>query len=177
MTKQAVLVVIKPDAIKRQLMGVVLSRLETLDLQLIGAKVVRVDRALAEEHYKPLRGKPFFEELIQYLCGELHGVGFVLALVFRGEEAIRRVRQLAGATNPEAADPTTIRGAYGRLTTKGWMENVLHASSDEAETQRELALWFRPEELLVPFQLDEPHHTHERARTVSARPHGRPSRR
>ena len=159
MAEQTVLVLIKPDAIKRQLMGAVLSRLETLDLQLIGVKVVRVNRALAEEHYKPLRGKPFFEELIQYLCGELHGVGFVLALVFRGEEAIRRIRQLAGATNPEAADPTTIRGAYGRLTTKGWMDNVLHASSDESEAQREITLWFRPEELLVPFQLFSPKRT------------------
>lgn len=148
MAEQAALVLVKPDAIKRQLMGAVLSRLETLDLELIGAKVVRVDRALAQEHYKPLREKPFFEELIQYLCGQLHHVDFVLALVFWGEEAIRRIRQLVGATNPEAADPTTIRGAYGRVTTQGWMENLLHASSDESEAQREIPLWFHPEELL-----------------------------
>lgn len=146
--EQAVLVLIKPDAIKRQLMGAVLSRLETLDLELIGAKVVRVDRELAQEHYKPLREKPFFEELTQYLCGQLHHVDFVLALVFCGEEAIHRIRQLTGATNPEAADPTTIRGAYGRVTTQGWMENLLHASSDESEAQREIPLWFHPEELL-----------------------------
>ena len=148
MAEQAVLVLIKPDAIKRRLTGAILSRLETLDLQLIGAKVVRVDRALAEEHYKPLRGNPFFEELIQYIGGQLHGVESVLALVFWGEEAVRRIRELAGATNPEAADPSTIRGAYGRLLSDGRMENVLHASSDEAEAQREIPLWFRPEELL-----------------------------
>ncbi len=152
MAEQAALVVIKPDAIKRHLMGATLSRLETLDLKLIGAKVVHVDRALAEEHYKPLREKPFFDELLRYLCGQLHDVDFVLALVFWGEEAIRRIRQLAGATNPEAADPTTIRGAYGRLTTQGRMENILHASSDESEAQREIPLWFHPEELLIqPF--------------------------
>lgn len=150
MTQQATLVLIKPDAVQRRLMGAVLSRLETLDLKLIGAKVVRVDRALAQAHYQPLREKPFFEELIQHLCGQLHHVDFVLALVFWGADAIRRIRDAAGATNPEAAAPDTIRGAYGRLTSQGLMENVVHASSDEAEAQREIALWFRPEELLRP---------------------------
>ena len=148
MAVQRSLVLIKPDAIKRKLTGAVLSRLDELDLKLTGAKVVRVGRELAEEHYKPLRSKPFFGELIQYLCGQLHGVDYVLALVYAGPEAVVRIRQLAGATNPEAAEPTTIRGAYGRLTTKGWMENVLHASSDEQEASREIALWFRSEELL-----------------------------
>lgn len=148
MASQRSLVLIKPDAIKRRLTGAVLSRLDDLNLALVGAKVVRVSRELAEEHYKPLRGKPFFDELIQYLCGALHGVDYVLALAYAGSDAVARIRQLAGATNPEAAEPTTIRGAYGRLTTKGWMENVLHASSDEQEAARELALWFQPEELL-----------------------------
>jgi len=147
---QATLVLIKPDAIQRGLMGTVLSRLEQTGLSLVGVKVVRVSRPLAEEHYKSLRQQPFFEELIQYLCGELHGVSYVLALVYAGADAIRRVRQVAGATNPEMAEPTSIRGAYGRMTTRGVMENILHASSDEQEAKREIALWFRPEELLQP---------------------------
>ncbi|HAM40502.1 MAG TPA: nucleoside-diphosphate kinase [Candidatus Omnitrophica bacterium] len=147
--EQAVLVLIKPDAIQRKLTGAVLARLESLDVKLIGAKAVRVDHALAEEHYTRLRGKPFFDDMIRYLCGELHGVEFVVALVFWGEEAIRQIRHVAGATNPEAAAPGTIRGAYGCLTSGGRMENVLHASSDESEAKREIALWFRPEELLI----------------------------
>lgn len=148
MAQQRCLVLIKPDAIKRKLTGTVLSRLDELDLALVGAKVARVSRTLAEEHYQPLRGQPFFGALIQYLCGQWHGVDRILALVYAGPEAIARIRRLAGATNPEAAEPTTIRGAYGRLTTTGMMENVIHASSNEQEANREIALWFRPEELL-----------------------------
>ena len=148
MARQATLVLIKPDAVKRGLVGAVLSRLETLGLELIGAKAVRVSRALAEAHYQHLRGKPFFEELLDHLQGKLHGVSSVLVLVYWGEDAIARVRQLAGATNPEQADPTSIRGALGRMTAAGVMENLLHASADQQEVQRELVLWFKPEELL-----------------------------
>ena len=146
---EATLVLVKPDAIARGLTGAVLSRLAEAKLALAGAKALRVSRELAEEHYKPLKGKPFYDELIRYLCGELHGVTHVLALVYIGSGAVGRVRQLAGATNPEHADPSTIRGALGRVTTKGVMENVLHASSDLQEAEREIKLWFRPEELLV----------------------------
>ena len=151
MPEQATLVLIKPDAIKRRLVGAVLSRLEELQLELLGAKAVRVSRELAEEHYKPLREKPFFNELIRYLCGELHQVGYVLALVYAGSDAIGSVRRLAGATNPESADPASVRGALGRLTSAGLMENAIHASSDEQEAAREIKLWFRPEELLRPL--------------------------
>ena len=159
MAEQATLVLIKPDAITRKLVGAVLSRLETVPLELVGAKAVSVSRELAEEHYRPLREKPFFGELIHYICGELHGVNHVLALVYAGPEAIRLVRQLAGATNPEAADPTSLRGALGRLTSAGLMENVLHASSDEREAEREIKLWFRPEDLLRPLYATNAHGT------------------
>jgi nucleoside-diphosphate kinase len=148
MAQQATLVIIKPDAIKRGLAGTVLARLETLGLDIIGAKAVRVTRELAEEHYQHLRAKPFFQELLDYLQGKLHGISSVLALVLWGEQAIDRVRQVAGATNPEQADPTSIRGAFGRITTTGLMENLLHASADPREAERELALWFRPQELV-----------------------------
>lgn len=146
--QQATLVIVKPDAIRRGLTGEVLSRLDALGLDVVGAKALRVSRELAQEHYQHLREKPFFGELLEHLCGTLHQVSFVLALVYCGEGAIAKVRQVAGATNPEAAEPTSIRGALGRMTTKGVMENVLHASSDEREAEREIKLWFRPEELL-----------------------------
>ncbi len=156
MAEQATLVLIKPDAVQKRLTGLVLARLEDAQLQLIGAKVIRVSRALAEEHYKALREKPFFQELLQHLCGDLHGGAPVLALVYAGPEAILKVRKLAGATNPDHADPTTIRGAFGRNTLEGVMENVLHASSDDREAAREIALWFRPEELIEPLRSGRP---------------------
>ena len=148
MANQATLVIIKPDALQRELAGAVLSRLEPLKLEIIGAKVVRVSHELAEEHYKHIKDKPFFRETVEHLKGTLHGVGYVLAFVFWGPDAIERVRQVTGATNPEKADPMTIRGAFGRNLSSGLMENVLHASSNSEEARREIAMWFKPEELL-----------------------------
>jgi nucleoside-diphosphate kinase len=149
MAKQATLVIIKPDAIKRQLAGAVLSRLEPLGLEIIGAKVLRVSRELAEQHYLHIRTKPFFEETVNHLRGLLHDVPAVLALVYWGEDAVERVRRLTGATNPEKAEPDSIRGALGRNLASGLMENVLHASSDVKEAEREIRLWFKTEELLL----------------------------
>ena len=148
MANQATLVIIKPDALQRGLAGEVLSRLEPLRLEIVGAKVVRVSQELAEEHYKHIKDKPFFRETVEHLKGTLHGPRYVLAFVLWGPDAVERVRRLTGATNPEKADPTTIRGALGRNLSSGLMENVLHASSDPADAQREIALWFKPEELL-----------------------------
>ena len=152
MGSQATLVIIKPDAIKKGLMGVVISRLEPLQLELIGAKIVHVSRALAEEHYKHIRHKPYFEETVQHLQGKLHEVPYVVAFVFWGPDAIERVRQVTGATHPEKAEPMSIRGSLGRMHTSGLMENVLHASSDATEAEREIKLWFKPEEMVrEPF--------------------------
>lgn len=148
MAQNATLVLVKPDAIIRGLTGAVIARLETLHCELIGAKMVRVSRELAQEHYKHLREKPFYPELLDYLQGKLHGTEAVLALVLWGPDAVERVREVAGATNPEQAEPTSIRGTLGRITTTGLMENVLHASSDPQEAEREIALWFTPDELV-----------------------------
>lgn len=148
---EATLVLIKPDAIARGLAGASLSRLELLPLKLIGAKVAAVSRELAEEHYRALKGKPFFEDLIKHIRGRLHHVDALLALVYAGDGAIERVRALAGATNPEQAKPRSLRGALGRTTTAGVMENVIHASSDARDAEREIKLWFRPEELRAPL--------------------------
>jgi len=72
-----------------------------------------------------------------------------MALIYWGEGAINKCRELAGATNPEQADPTSIRGSYGRITTKGIYENVIHVSSNAAEAEREIKLWFAPQEIIV----------------------------
>lgn len=150
---QQTLVLIKPDGLKKSLTGNILTRLSETKLEIVAAKIVRVSRELAEEHYRHMRDKPFFEELIKYIQGELHERRKVLAMVYWGEDAIRKVGDLAGATNPEEADPTTIRGSYGRITTKGIYENVIHTSTNEQEAEREIKLWFQPDEIIVELYL------------------------
>jgi len=150
---QHTLVLIKPDGLKKSLTGNILTRLSETKLRIVAAKVVQVPRKLAEKHYEHLKDKSFFEEVIKYLTGELHGESYrrVLALVYEGENAIGKVRQLAGATNPEEADPTSIRGQYGRITSAGIFENVLHCSSGEADAEKEIKLWFEPDEIVDPI--------------------------
>ena len=153
MPAQTTLVLVKPDAIRRGLVGAALTQLETLRLEMIGAKVVRVSRALAEAHYAHIKDKPFFRETVEHLQGKLHGVNQILAFVLWGEDAVERVRRMTGATNPEKADPMSIRGSLGRNLSTGLMENVLHSSSDPADAEREIRLWFKPEELLQDLGL------------------------
>jgi len=146
---QKTLVIIKPDGLKKSLTGNILTRLSETKLEIVAAKIVRVSKELATEHYKHMQDKPFFAELIKYLQGELHERRKVMAMVYWGDSAIDKVRKLAGSTNPEEADPTPIRGSYGRITTKGLYENVIHASSNESEAEREIKLWFEPDDIIV----------------------------
>lgn len=158
------LVLIKPDGLKKSLTGNILTRLSETRLDIMAAKIVRVDRKLAEEHYRHMREKPFYEELIRYIMGEYHKRK-VLAMVYWGEGAISKVRELAGSTNPEEADPVSIRGAYGRITTKGVYENVIHTSKKKEEAEREIKLWFNPDEIIVdlyPTRMVEREKTKER---------------
>ena len=148
MAIQRTLVLIKPDAMRRNLMGPVLTKLEEARLTLVAAKLIAVSEELANQHYVDHVGKPFFPQLIEYITGKLHGTAALLALVYEGDEAIQTIRTLAGNTNPEKAEPNTIRGMFGRVTTAGVFENVLHASATPPEAEREVALWFRPEELV-----------------------------
>jgi len=146
---QQTLILIKPDGLKKSLTGNILTRLSETQLEIIAAKMARVSKKLAEEHYCMLKDKPFFGELIKYIMGELHDRKKVLAMVYWGEDAIKKVRDIAGATNPEEANPISIRGQYGRITTKGIYENVIHASTNEAESEREIKLWFEPDDIIV----------------------------
>jgi nucleoside-diphosphate kinase len=150
---QYTLVIIKPDALVKSLTGNILTRLSEARLRIIGAKVVKVTRELAEKHYAHLKDKPFFEDLYEYFSGKDYGPEYerILAFVYEGEDAIERVRKIAGATNPLEADPTTIRGAYGRINKKGIMENVIHCSDSEEAAEREIKLWFRPDEIVEPI--------------------------
>ena len=94
-----------------------------------------------------MKDKPFFEEIVSYLMGEYH-TKRIMVLVYQGEDAILKIRKICGATNPEEADPSTIRGSYGRITTKGVYENVIHASGNVEDAEREIKLWFDPEEIV-----------------------------
>jgi len=143
------LVLIKPDGLKKSLTGNILTRLSETKLEIVAAKIAKVSKELAVEHYKHLQDKPFFDELVKYITGEFHQRRKVMAIVYWGEGAIGKVKQLAGATDPEQADPTSIRGAYGRITRSGVYENVIHASSNPEEAEREIKLWFLPEEIIV----------------------------
>ena len=144
--EQQTLVLIKPDGLVKSLTGNIITELSDENLIIVGAKIVQVTRELAEEHYQHLKEEKFFDELIKYIMGEFH-VKRVLALVYHGKSAIEKVRKIIGETDPEKAGPTTIRGKYGRITSAGVFENVVHASENEKEAEREIKLWFRPEEL------------------------------
>jgi nucleoside-diphosphate kinase len=149
MAIQQSLVIIKPDGLAKSLTGNILTALSETKLKIVGAKIMKVPRQLAEEHYNELKNqKPHvFESAIRYLMGEFHA-DRILALVYHGEDAVEKIRKICGATNPEEAEPTTIRGKYGRINSKtGVFENVIHASDSEQSAFREINLWFRPEEL------------------------------
>lgn len=162
--EEPTLVIIKPDGLIKSLTGNILTKLSDAKLVIIAAKMKAVSRALAEEHYVHMKDKPFFEDIVKYLMGEYH-TRRTMALVYHGEDAIKRVRQICGSTNPEEAAPSSIRGAFGRITTKGVYENVIHASSDTADAEREIKLWFEPNEILF----DNLYPTKETSKTVKTR--------
>jgi nucleoside-diphosphate kinase len=133
------LVLIKPDAVERRLAGEILGRLERRGLGLRGAKLVLVDRALAEEHYAEHREKPFFGELVEFITSTP-----TLALVVEGESAIGVVRTTMGATNPTDAAPGTIRGDLALAMPN----NLVHGSDSPESAEREIGLWFGADELV-----------------------------
>ncbi len=147
MAIEQTLVLIKPDGLVKSLTGNIISVLSETGLSIVGAKVVRVTRELAEEHYYHMKEQKFFDELIKYIMGEYH-TKKVVALVYEGDDSCKKIREVVGATNPEQAKPTSIRGRYGRITTKGIFENVVHASENSKDAEREIKLWFRPDELI-----------------------------
>ncbi len=147
-SREQTLVLIKPDGLSKSLTGNILTRLSETKLEIAAAKCLHVSRELAEAHYFALRAKPFFEELISYIQGEYHSRKKVMALVYVGSGAVSKLRQVCGSTNPEEADSVSIRGQYGRITTKGVYENVIHSSSSLDEAEREIKLWFEPDEII-----------------------------
>jgi nucleoside-diphosphate kinase len=133
------LVLIKPDALERRLAGEILARLEQRGLAMRAAKLVQVDRGLAERHYEEHREKPFFGELVEFITSAP-----TLALVIEGESAVAVVRATMGATNPVNAAPGTIRGDLALAMP----DNLVHGSDSPESAEREIALWFSDHELV-----------------------------
>ena len=133
------LVLIKPDAMQRRLAVEILSRFEGRGLTVRGAKLVQVDRDLAEQHYAEHVDKPFFGELVEFITSSP-----TLALVLEGEGAIKVVRTTVGATNPVDAGPGTIRGDLALAMP----DNLVHGSDSPESAEREIGLWFTSPELV-----------------------------
>ncbi|HET8874177.1 MAG TPA: nucleoside-diphosphate kinase [Gaiellaceae bacterium] len=136
MAVERTLVLVKPDAMRRQLAGEIVARLERRGLELRKARIVNVDRPLAEEHYAEHAEKPFFGELVEFITS-----GPTLALVVEGEGAISTVRTTMGATNPADAAPGTIRGDLSL----SMPDNLVHGSDSPESAEREIGLWFGDE--------------------------------
>jgi len=134
------LVLIKPDGVQRLLVGRIVGRFEERGLKIVGLKLVRVDRSLAERHYAVHAGKPFFEGLLAFITS-----GPLVAMVLEGPQAIAVVRSMVGATRPAEAAPGTIRGDLALETA----QNLIHASDGPETAAAEVALWFGADELLA----------------------------
>lgn len=144
------LILIKPDAIEKRLTGIILSRFEALGLEIVGAKAVSATEELLRKHYANLAGTPFVDEVVRFMMGDYNHLPDhrIYAFVLRGENAVSRVRVALGATNPDKAEPWTLRGQFGCVK-NGVMQNAVHASGTPEEAAREIALWFKPEEVLA----------------------------
>jgi nucleoside-diphosphate kinase len=136
---QRTLLLVKPDGVQRHLVGRVIARFEERGLKIVGLKLVHIDRALAEQHYAVHREKPFFKGLVSFITS-----GPLVAAALEGPNAIAIVRAMNGATRPDEAAPGSIRGDLAVETA----QNLVHASDSPETAVAELALWFRPEELL-----------------------------
>jgi len=133
------LVLVKPDGVQRQLAGRIIARFEERGLKIVGLKLVKVDRDLAERHYAVHKGKPFFEELVAFITSSP-----LVAVALEGPNAISMVRSMVGATKPAEAAPGTIRGDLAMEM----IPNLIHASDGPETAATELAIWFRPDELV-----------------------------
>ncbi len=137
------LVILKPDAVQRGLIGPILSRLEQKGLKIVGMKLMQIDAALARKHYAVHEGKPFFAGLVDYITS-----GPVVVLAIAGDDVIQTIRTLIGATNPLNAAPGTIRGDYAVSIGR----NLIHASDSPENGEQEVQNFFTDDQLLLTFE-------------------------
>ncbi|MCQ6559139.1 nucleoside-diphosphate kinase [Paenibacillus mendelii] len=135
-------VMVKPDGVKRGVIGSIINRFEQKGFALMAIKLMQIDLALAEEHYRDLRTKPFFGELVGYLTS-----GSVCAMIWEGPNAVANARSLIGKTNPVEAAPGTIRGDYA-MDVAG---NIVHGSDSPESAAREIGLFFTQELPITTF--------------------------
>ncbi len=129
----------KPGVLNRRLVGQVISRLENKGLKLVGLKMMQITPELAAKHYAEHKGKSFYDDLVSYITS-----GPVVAMVWQGDDCVELVRKVVGATKPSDAAPGTIRGDFCSHTN----HNVIHASDSDASAEREIGLFFKPEEII-----------------------------
>lgn len=144
---QRTLILFKPDCLHRRLVGTLLQRFEQKGLRLIGLKLLQAGRELAEKHYAVHKGKPFYDSLVQFITG-----GPTVAMVLEGREAVAVARNLIGPTDGAKAPPGTIRGDFALSI----QNNLIHGSDSPETAAMEIALWFRPEELVGWRPVDVP---------------------
>ena len=134
------LILIKPDAMQRNLAGTIINRLEGQGLRLVALKMLHLDEALAQRHYAIHRGKPFFDGLVKYISSAP-----ILAAVFEGKKVVEVARKLMGATDPAKAEPGTIRGDFG-LDIE---HNTIHGSDSVKTAEEEIKLFFSEDEIFT----------------------------
>lgn len=152
MAAERTLILFKPDAVQRRLVGRILSRFEDKGLKVVALKLLQISRDLAERHYAPHKGKPFYEPLVRFMTGSP-----TVALVLEGPYAVDVARKLMGATFGFKAEPGTIRGDFGVSN----QYNLVHGSDSKESSDREIALFFQPAEILSYKTADEALHATE----------------
>ena len=131
--------IIKPGSLQRRLVGEIISKFETKGFRILGMKTMQIPIELAEKHYAEHLGKAFYESLLSYMTSDP-----AVVMVLERENAVESLRKLAGSTNPDNAEPGTIRGDYG-VTTK---KNIVHASDSLESAKREIDIFFKKEEII-----------------------------
>lgn len=140
MATERTFAMVKPDGVRRGLVGTVVARLEAKGFRIVGMKLLQIPRDMAERHYGEHEGKPFYQGLVDFITS-----GPVVAMVVEGENAIAEWRKMMGATNPKDAAPGTIRGDFATTID----ENVVHGSDAPATAEREIGIFFDPSELVA----------------------------
>jgi nucleoside-diphosphate kinase len=136
-TVERTLVLVKPDGVKRRLVGEVISRIETKGYTIAALKMLTADRSTLEAHYAEHAGKSFFEPLLEFMAS-----GPIVAMIVEGNRVIEGFRKLAGATDPTVADPGTIRGDLARDQGTKVVQNIVHGSDSVESAEREIAIFF-----------------------------------
>ena len=137
MSVERTLILVKPDGVRRNLIGEVIRRVETKGYNIVALKMVQADRSILAVHYAEHEGKPFYEPLVEFMMS-----GPVVAIIAEGNRVIEGFRKLAGATDPTVAEPGTIRGDLARDQGTKDVQNIVHGSDSPESASREIGIWF-----------------------------------